>query len=558
MSAQEFLSTMQDGYHFTGESLLLGAAMHDGETLAEAPIRLPLRTLNRHGLISGATGTGKTKTLAMIAEQLSEAGVPVLMMDVKGDLSGIAMPGTASANIEARHAKIGSAWEPGAYPVEFLTLSEEKGARLRSTVLEFGPLLFSRLLSLNETQSSLVALIFKFCDDKRLPLLDLKDFKKVLEYITGDAKAQVAAEYGTVPAASAGLILRKLIELEQQGAEGFFGEPSFEVQDLCRTVDGFGVISILRLGDMQTRPKLFSSCMLQLLAELYATFPEIGDVEKPQLVVFIDEAHLIFDEAEKSLLDQIETVIKLIRSKGIGIFFCTQIPTDIPDDVLGQLGLKIQHALRAFTAKDRKAIKLVAENYPESSFYETDRLLTELGIGEALVTVLDERGAPTPLAATLLCAPRSRMGPLTPAELDALTARSEMAEKYNTPIDAQSAYEILGGKIAAATAASARKPAAGAARRTFSPLGGGAAPPVAAARDRELSEALGTADSEPAGVPYPGPEPAQAESGVSTMIGNIFGSTVAKSVVRSVAVNVAGTLTRSLLGIMTGGPRRRR
>lgn len=544
MNFRDFVSTMQAGYAFKGDAVLLGAAMKDGVAHAEAPVRLPLRTMNRHGLISGATGTGKTKTLQMIAEQLSEAGVPTLLMDIKGDLSGLGAAGTSSTGITERHAKIGSEWAPGSYPVEFLTLLDEAGARLRATVLEFGPALFSRVLGLNDTQSSLVALVYKFCDDKHLPLLDLKDFKKVLEYITGEAKADVSAEYGLIPTASVGLILRKLIELESQGAETFFGEPSFEVDDLCRCVDGFGVISLLRLAGMQDRPKLFSSFMLQLLAELYATLPEVGDVEKPKLVVFIDEAHLIFDGAERSLLDQITTVIKLIRSKGIGIFFCTQLPTDVPDDVLAQLGMKIQHALRAFTAKDRKAIKLVAENYPETPFYDTERLLTDLGIGEALVTVLDERGSPTPLAATLLCAPRSRMGPLTEAELQALVASSPIAEKYNTPIDSRSAYEILGGKIATVAAT----PSGGSARRTFTPGATGGSPETP---NPKLAEALGRPD-EPVGVPYQRPAaPAR------NYVGEIFGSSVAKSVVRSVAVNIAGTLTRSLLGVLGVTGRRR-
>ncbi|MDB6024219.1 MAG: ATPase [Verrucomicrobiales bacterium] len=522
--------------------------MREGTVFPEAQVRLPLRTMNRHGLISGATGTGKTKTLAMMAEQLSEAGVPTLLMDIKGDLSGLAMPGTAQPAIAERHAKIGSEWSASAYPVEFLTLSQEPGTRLRATVLEFGPVLFSRLLGLNETQSSLVALVFKFCDDKRLPLVDLKDFKKVLEYITGEAKANVAAEYGLVPSASAGLILRKLVELEQQGAELFFGEPSFEVEDLCRALDGFGVISVLRLNDLQGRPKLFSSFMLQLLAELYAKLPEVGDVDKPKLVVFIDEAHLLFAEAEKALLEEIEMVIKLIRSKGVGIFFCTQLPTDIPGDVLGQLGVKVQHALRAFTAKDRKAIKLVAENYPESSFYDTTTLLTELGIGEAFVTVLDERGAPTPLAATLLAAPRSRMGPLTREELEGIIAASPLAQKYNTPLDAQSAYEILGGKMDnATTTPGAAKPAA-AARRTYAP-----APAMGGASS--TNEAWRGEPAEPAELPYERPAaPAPAQRNV---VSDIFGSSVAKGVARSVAVNVAGTLTRSLMGVLMGKGRRR-
>ncbi len=553
MSKNDFVPTIQGGYSFEGEAILLGAATRDGKVFPEAPIRLPLRTMNRHGLISGATGTGKTKTLQMMAEQLSEAGVPTLLMDIKGDLSGLAMAGTPSDRITERHAKIGTEWSPSAYPVEFLTLSSEPGARLRATVLEFGPLLFSRMLGLNETQSSLVALVYKFCDDKHLPLLDLKDFKKVLEYITGEAKANVTAEYGLVPTTSTALILRKLIELEQQGAEEFFGEPSFEMADLMRVVDGFGGISILRLTDMQNRPKLFSSFMLQMLAELYATLPEVGDLEKPKLVLFIDEAHLIFDDAEKSLLDEIETVIKLIRSKGVGIFFCTQLPTDIPDDVLGQLGMKVQHALRAFTARDRTAIKAVSRNYPETEFYNTEQLLTDLGIGEALVTVLDERGIPTPLAATVLCAPRSRMGPLEPNELQEIVNRSEIAQKYNTTLDAQSAYEILGGKIATAASPEQAQNVAGATRRTFTP--GAAAP-----RSAELSKALGTEEEAAppvaTGVPYarPAAAPAPAQPNV---LSEIFGSTVARSVIRSVAVNITGTLTRSLLGAMGVRGRRR-
>jgi len=482
----------------------------------------------------------------MISEQLSEAGVPTLLMDIKGDLSGLAVAGTSSAALTDRAAKIGSTWSPSAYPVEFLTLSNEPGARLRATVLEFGPLLFSRMLDLNETQSSLVSLVYKFCDDKHLPLLDLKDFKKVLEYITGEAKANVTAEYGLVPTTSTALILRKLIELEQQGAEEFFGEPSFEVQDLLRVVDGFGALSILRLNDMQNRPKLFSSFMLQLLAELYATLPEVGDLDKPKLVLFIDEAHLIFADAEKSLLDEIESVIKLIRSKGVGIFFCTQLPTDIPNDVLGQLGMKVQHALRAFTANDRKAIHLVAQNYPDTPFYNTEQLLTGLGIGEALVTVLDENGAPTPLAATMLCAPRSRMGALTPEELQDVVSRSQLPEKYNTPLDPQSAYEILGGKIAVAASPEHAQTISTAARRTFTP---GAAPVSS-----ELAGALGIGKgsedqpAQPASVPYP--KPAAPVAAQPSVIGEILGSTAARSVARSVAVAVAGTFTRSLLGAM--------
>ena len=542
MSDADFVNAVQKGYSFQGPSLHLGAAIHDGEVHADAPVRIPLRTLNRHGLISGATGTGKTKTLAMLAEQLSEAGVPTLLMDIKGDLSGLATEGTQSPQITERHARLGTEWSPGAYPVEFLTLTDAPGTRLRATVLEFGPQLLSRVLGLNEAQSSLVALVYKFCDDKRLPLLDLKDFKKVLEYITGEAKANVTAEYGLVPTTSTSLILRKLIELEQQGANTFFGEPSFEIEDLMRDVDGFGVISILRLNDMQQRPKLFSTFMLQMLAELYARLPEVGDPDKPKLVVFVDEAHLLFAEAEKPLLEQIETVVKLIRSKGVGIFFCTQTPTDIPASVLAQLGLKVQHALRAFTAIDRKAIKLIAQNYPETEFYNVEKLLTELGIGEALITALDERGIPTPLVATLLSAPRSRMGPLTPDELTSVIQQSQLAPKYNVVIDSQSAYEILGGKIANATT-SPTATSAPPQRRTFN-------------RSSSPPPPFEQQESAPVSLPYKRPEPpAPPEKNV---VADIFGSPIAKSVARTVAVAVAGTLTRSLLGSLIPKPSRRR
>lgn len=551
-----FLTTMQQGYNVEGDFIQLGAAMLDGEVFADAPVRLPLRTMNRHGLIAGATGTGKTKTLSMIAEGLSEAGVPVLMMDIKGDLSGMAQPGTANPNIDERMKKIGVEWSPSGYPVEFLSLSNDKGVRLRATVHEFGPILFSKILGLNDTQSSLVSLVFKFCDDKQLPLLDLKDFKKVLEYITGDAKAQVTAEYGLVPTTSMSLILRKLIELEQQGAELFFGEKSFEVADLCRTVSGFGVVSILRLTDIQDRPKLFSSFMLQMLAEIYASFPEAGDLDKPKLVLFIDEAHLIFDEAEKPLLDQIGTIIKLIRSKGIGIFFCTQSPADIPNDVLGQLGMKVQHALRAFTAQDQQDIKRVAKNYPLTDFYSIENVLTSLGIGEAFVTALNEKGVPTPLAATLLCTPRSRMGTLTPEELDAVVARSPLAAKYNTPVDPQSAYEMLGGKIATAAAPAPAQQTAPAAhaRPTFSP-----------AADPALAEALGGPTQTPAqtqsapaaapSLPYPVPQP--TTPGEPSTFEKILESQTTQRVLRSIATNITGNVTRSLLGVIGLGGRRR-
>jgi len=324
----------------------------------------------------------------------------------------------------------------------------KKGVRLRATVSEFGPVLLSKILELNDIQGGVVAMIFKYCDDNKLPLLDLKDFIKVLQYVGNEGKDELQKTYGNISTTSTGTILRKVIELQQQGADLFFGEKSFEVNDLMRISDeGLGMINVLRVTDLQDKPKLFSTFMLQMLAELYASCPEAGDLDKPKLVMFIDEAHLIFDEASDALLQEIETIIKLIRSKGIGIFFCTQNPMDVPASVLGQLGLKVQHALRAFTAVDRKTIKQTAENYPETTFYKTEDLITQLGIGEALITMLNESGVPTPLVHVMLCTPKSRMDVLTDSEIDALVSKSKLAAKYNQVIDSESAYEILTAKL---------------------------------------------------------------------------------------------------------------
>lgn len=451
-TTEQFVQSIKDGYTFKGESFKIGRAVLNGEVIDGADVYLPLKTMNRHGLIAGATGTGKTKTLQAIAEGLSDASVPTLLLDIKGDLSGLAATGTANEKVEERAKLLGTEYKPQAYPVDLLTLSSTKpGVRLRATVIEFGPVLLSKILGLNDTQGGIVAMIFKYCDDNKLPLLDLKDFIKVLQYVSNEGKAEIEKSYGKISTTSTGTILRKVIELQQQGADDFFGEKSFEVDDLMRiSDDGRGVISILRVSELQDRPKMFSTFMLQLLAELYATAPEEGDLDKPKLVLFIDEAHLIFDEASEVLLDQMETVIKLIRSKGIGIFFITQNPMDIPPGVLGQLGMKVQHALRAFTAVDRKAIKQAAQNYPETEWYKTEDLLTGLGIGEALVTMLNEKGIPTPLVQVLLAPPRSRMDVLSDAEVTALTAASKIAAKYNAAVDSESAYEILNGKLAAA------------------------------------------------------------------------------------------------------------
>lgn len=444
----DFFAHIENGYTTKGDSIIMGAAMLDGEAMPGAHVKIPLKTLNRHGLIAGATGTGKTKTLQVLAENLSEKGIPVLLMDLKGDLSGLAQPSPGHPKIDERHASIGLPFTPKSFPVEILSLSEQDGVKLRATVSEFGPVLLSRILDLSQTQEGIVAVVFKYCDDNKLPLLDLKDFKKVLQYATGTGKKEFASEYGRISTSSTGTILRKIIELEQQGAELFFGEKSFEVDDLTRIdEDGRGYINIIRLTDIQDRPKMFSTFMLSLLAEIYSTFPEQGDDERPELVLFIDEAHLIFKEASKALLEQIEGIVKLIRSKGIGVYFVTQNPTDIPNEVLAQLGLKVQHALRAFTARDRKAIKLTSENYPISDYYDTKEVLTSLGIGEALITALDEKGRPTPLAATLLRAPMSRMDILTENELSKVIRNSSLVSKYNESIDRDSAYEMLNEKI---------------------------------------------------------------------------------------------------------------
>ncbi len=453
MSVEKFKEQIQPAFTFTGKSIMLGGAVYDKQPVTGVSVNMPLSTVNRHGLIAGATGTGKTKTIQRFAEALSEQGVNVLLMDIKGDISGISKPGTQNEKIVERMKLIGSSWAPCEYPTELMTISNEKGLRMRATVSEFGPVLLSKILELNENQEGAVAIVFKYCDDKQLPLLDIKDFRAAIQHLSeGEGKKEIEQNYGAISPATSGVIMRKLLELELQGGDKFFGEKSFEVEDLLQK-DSYGkaYINILRLTDIQDKPKLFSTFMLCLLAEIYSKFPELGDKKEPKLVIFIDEAHLIFKEASKALLEQIETIIKLIRSKGIGIYFCTQAPTDIPDIILSQLGSKIQHALRAFTAKDRKDIKLVAENFPITEFYQTDQLITELGIGEALITVLNEKGIPTPLVHTIMCAPQSRMDVLTPAEQEEKIASSAIAKEYNEEIDRESAYEILKGKIAPAS-----------------------------------------------------------------------------------------------------------
>jgi len=445
----KFIADLNARYTPKGEHIILGKGIFNGEVVPEVNVTLPLKTINRHGLIAGATGTGKTKTIQVFVEQLSHAGVPSLVLDIKGDFSGIAEPGQRNAIIDERYAKTQLIWEAQSFPVELMTISGERGVKLRATVTEFGPVLLSKILLLNDTQASIMSIVFKYCDDKGLPLIDLDDLKKVLQYVTDNpqGKADLANNYGSIAPASLGAILRSIVALEQQGATNFFGEPSFDVEDLLQQRDGKGVVNILRVADIQTQPQLFSTFMLSLFAEIYMTFPEEGDVGKPKLVLFIDEAHLIFKEASKALLSQIETMVKLIRSKGVGIYFITQIPGDVPENVLSQLGLKIQHALRGFTAKDKKEITKAVENYPITEFYDAANLIQNLGIGEAFVTALDEKGIPTPLVDTYLISPESRMDVLTDAEVADLTSRSALVAKYENAVNKDSAYEMLTSRM---------------------------------------------------------------------------------------------------------------
>ncbi len=450
----DFAAQVSQSYTFKGASILVGGAINKGEPVVGLQIRIPLKTLNRHGLVAGATGTGKTKSLQVLLEELSMAGVPSLVMDMKGDLSGIGAPGEHNQIIAKREELIAMKWQAAGFPIEFLSISEQPGTRIRSTVSEFGPVILSKILGLNDTQAGLLGMLFMFADKKKLPLLNLADLKALLRFATEDGKAELSSEYGLVSTTSAQAIMREIASLEQQGGAALFGEPSFDVFDLCSfDPSGRGKINIIRLMDIQAKPDLFSAFMLSLMAEVFEVFPEAGDSDKPKLMLFIDEAHLLFRGASKELLDQMDVIIKLIRSKGIGIVFITQDPGDIPENILGQLGFKLQHALRAFTAKDRTALKLSAQNFPISDFYDTETLLTEMGIGEALLTALDEKGRPTELVHTLMRPPFSRMDVLTPVEINMILQYSALAGKYNKEIDSVSAHEILVQRINANQAA---------------------------------------------------------------------------------------------------------
>jgi DNA helicase HerA-like ATPase len=474
-----FAEMLAAGYGFTDASVTLGAALESGGGVHQEPkVKIPLAMLNRHGLIAGATGTGKTKTLQLLTEQLVAQGVPVFVADIKGDLSGLAMPGDATDRVSARAKDVGWAWKPTGAPVEFVSLTGGLGVQLRATVSSFGPLLLGKALSLNETQTSVLTMVFKYCDDSQLPLLDLSDLRTVLQFLASDEGKPALARYGGMSGATVGVLLRKMVELESQGAEKFFGEPEFDVNDMLHlTSDGRGVVTCLEISDVQDKPLLYSTFIMWLLAELYHNLPEAGDLPKPKLAFFFDEAHLLFDDASKAFLDQVQQVVRLIRSKGVGVYFVTQTPKDVPTEVLAQLSNRVQHALRAHTPDDDVALKATVRTFPKTQFYDLEETLTSLGIGEAVVTVLDARGSPTPVVATRLIPPASRMAPLTSEELQADIRQSDLVKEYGQAVDRESAREILAARMAKTepNATAAATPArGGSAGRTVAQVAGGA------------------------------------------------------------------------------------
>ncbi|MFC7495539.1 MULTISPECIES: helicase HerA-like domain-containing protein [unclassified Nocardioides] len=445
----ELTDAVRTGYAFEGAALELGGLMLDAERLADAPVRIPTAMLNRHGLVAGATGTGKTRTLQLLVEQLSTQGVPVFAADIKGDLSGLAQPGEPSDKLTSRAATLGQHWTATGFPVEFYAIGGVgSGLPLRVTMSAFGPTLLSKVLGLNETQESSLGLVFHYADRAGLPLLDLADLRAVVSHLlSDDGKAELKA-LGGLSSATAGVILRELIGLEDQGGDVFFGEPEFESADLLQLApDGRGLVSLVELPQLQDRPAIFSTFLMWLLADLFHDLPEVGDVEKPKLVFFFDEAHLLFADASKEFLDQVAQTVRLIRSKGVGVFFVTQSPTDVPDAVLAQLGSRIQHQLRAHTPNDAKALKATVATYPTSGYADLGEVITTLGIGEAIVTVMNERGAPTPVAWTRLRAPESRMDPCDPDLVTATVAASPRASTYQAAVDRESAREILADRL---------------------------------------------------------------------------------------------------------------
>ena len=443
----DFATTIASAYTTQGPAIELGQGVHDGALVHEADVKVPLRMMNRHGLVAGATGTGKTRTLQNVAEQLSAAGVAVLIADVKGDVSGMADPGDANSPAGKRAKDLAITFTPTGFPTEYLSLGGiGPGVPVRATVSDFGPQLLAKVLEANETQEQSLGLVFRYADQKGLPLLDLADLRALLTFLTSeDGKAELTG-IGGLASQTVGVLLRALVGLEDGGGTEFFGEPQFQIADLVRTTpDGRGVISCLELPAVQDKPKLFSTALMWMLAELFEALPEAGDLPKPKLVFFFDEAHLLFDGATKAFVQSVTQTVRLIRSKGVGVFFCTQVPKDIHEDVLGQLGNRIQHALRAFTPDDAKALRAAVRTYPKSEFYDLEQLLTQLGIGEAAVTILSENGVPTPVVHTRLRPPVSRMGPTD--DVDKAAKASPLFSKYGTRVDSQSARELLAARM---------------------------------------------------------------------------------------------------------------
>ncbi|GAA2351313.1 ATPase [Catellatospora methionotrophica] len=500
-------AAIKTGYAFDGPALDLGALVGDGgKADPGCPVRVPLAMLNRHGLVAGATGTGKTKTLQVMAEQLSAAGVPVFLADIKGDVSGMAAPALPSDRITERMAELGQPWTPTAYPCEFLTLGGKGvGVPVRASITDFGPLLLAKVMDLTEVQTSSLNLVFHFADAKGLPLVDVKDLRAVIQYLVSDDGAAELKSLGGLSKQTAGVLLRELIAFTDAGADAFFGEPEFATTDLLRNApDGRGMVTLLELPGVVAQPALFSSFLMWLLADLYQELPEVGDPDKPKLVFFFDEAHLLFRDASKAFLESITQTVRLIRSKGVGVFFVTQTPKDVHADVLAQLGSRVQHALRAYTPDDAKALKATVSTYPKSE-YDLEEVLTQLGTGEAIVTVLNEKGSPTPVAWTRLRAPQSLMAAVEPAVMAALVAGSPLGAKYNEPVDRESAYEMLAARLAPPPAP---------------------APPV------------------PAQVPAP-PPPAKAQPNLAEQI---LGSKTTKRLLTTAAAAAGTAIIRSIFG----------
>ncbi|WP_442893243.1 helicase HerA-like domain-containing protein [Aquipuribacter sp. SD81] len=547
----EHVAAVAAAYGTDGPALELGALLVAGEAGAdpvprpEAPVRVPLAVLNRHGLVAGATGTGKTKTLQVMAEQLSAAGVPVFLADIKGDLTGVAVPGEVSERLLARTRGIGQDWQPTGHPVELLALGGlGTGVPVRASVTGFGPTLLAKVLDLNDTQTSSLALVFHWADTAGLPLLDLKDLRAVVQHLVSDEGKEALTGLGGLSKATAGVILRELTAFEAAGADAFFGEPELDPAVLLRTTeDGRGVVTCLELSEVQDRPRLFSTFLLWLLAELFEDLPEVGDLERPKLVFFFDEAHLLFADAPKAFLEQVVRTVRLIRSKGVGVFFVTQTPKDVPADVLAQLGNRVQHALRAYTPDDAKALRATVSTFPVSD-YDLGALLTSLGTGEAVVTVLSERGAPTPVAWTMLRAPQGSMAPAPADVLAATVAASPLQAEYGTAVDRESAYERLAGRLASPAGGPAGAPRPAPAP---SPAPGDGLPGPGQTWDDMDTPARPSPSSRPEPA-RPSGRARRAPAPEESVVEQVLGSSAVRSFLRSAGTVLGREITRGVLG----------